>query len=164
MRLSILYLSLFSLFFISCQKEQNRKSLNAFFKYDVNGSSRVYKDEILLKENTFECYIKNDTLLYIHATKGYEGGGFILKLHNSKEGLFNLDGTQKGFYEDKQSNKIYYTNHKYKGIINFKTGTFTGATTINTLEGNFEYEAVDASSGKSYKITNGTFLMELKRK
>jgi hypothetical protein len=85
-------------------------------------------------------------------------------LHEAKEGTYNLDGTQKGFYEDKQFNKIYYTNNKYKGTLNIKRGTFTGATTINTLEGTFEYEAVDAASGKMYKITNGSFLMELKKK
>jgi hypothetical protein len=164
MKHPILFLGLLSLLFISCQKEQNRKALNAYFKYEVNGSPRVYKDEILLRENTFDCYIKNDTLLYIHATRVYEGGGFIIKLHEAKEGTFYLDGTQKGFYEDKQFNKIYYTNNKYKGTLNIKRGTFTGATTINTLEGTFEYEAVDASSGKTYKITNGSFLMELKKK
>jgi hypothetical protein len=164
MRHSLLYLGLVSLLFISCQKEQNRKALNAYFKYEVNGSPRAYKDEILLKENTFDCYIKNDTLLYIHATRVYEGGGFIIKLHEGKEGTFILDGTQKGFYEDKQFNKIYYTNGKYKGTLTIKRGTFTGSTTINTLEGTFQYEAVDAVSGKSYTITNGSFLMELKKK
>jgi hypothetical protein len=164
MKYPILFLGLISFLFIGCTKEANRKALDAYFKYEVNGAPRSYKDEILLKENTFDCYIKNDTLLYIHATRVYEGGGFIIKLHDQQEGTFNLDGTQKGFYEDKQFNKIYYTNSKYRGTLTIKRGTFKGKTEINTLEGKFQYEAVDASSGKSYTVTNGSFLMELKKK
>lgn len=164
MKFTILCLSIVSLSFIGCTKEQNRKALGAFFKYEVDGSPRMYKDEILLKDNTFDCYIKDDTLLYIHATRVYEGGGFIIKLHESKDGSFELDGKQKGFYEDKQFNKIYYTNSNFRGNLTIKKGTFKGASTINTLEGTFAYDAVDATTGKSFKITNGSFLMELKRK
>lgn len=164
MKLSLLTLGLFSLLFISCQKEQNRKLLDAYFKYEVNGSPRLYRDEILLKDNTFDCYIKNDTLLYIHATRVYEGGGFIIKLHEAREGTFKLDGTQKGFYEDKQTNKIFYTNASNSGTLTIKRGIFSGKTDIDILEGTFSYDATDPTTGKPYQIRNGSFLMELKKK
>jgi hypothetical protein len=164
MKHPVLFLGLITLLFVGCTKEANRKALDAYFKYDVNGASRMYKDEILLKDNAFDCYIKNDTLLYIHATKVYEGGGFIIKLHEQKEGTYSLDGVQKGFYEDKQNNRIYYTNSKNRGSLTIKRGTFKGKTDINTLQGTFNFEAVDPITHKTYLITNGSFLMELKTK
>jgi len=122
------------------------------------------KDEILLKDNTFECTISKDTSLYVHATKVYEGAGFIIRTENIKDGVYTLDNYNKGFYENPKDKCIYFTDSKHQGTLTLKRGTFQGKTLLNTMTGTFQFEGVDTTTGKSFKLSGGEFLMELKVK
>ncbi len=157
---SYLLLILFAFVFLGCTKDQNRRLLNGYFRYEVNGKKIEINDEILLKENFFDCVIKGDTSLSIHVSKVYNGAGFIIKTNRQIDGTYALDGTQKGFYENPADKKIYFTDSKHTGYLTIKKGTFQAKTLLNTLEGKFAFEAVDASTGKSFSIENGEFLME----
>ncbi len=150
-----------------CTKEANRKALKGYFSYEVSGKKVLIEDEILLLDNTFECNVVGDSVLYIHATKVYQGGGFIIRLGEggtSKDGSYVLDSRNKGFYENATDKRIYYTNDNFKGTLTLKNGVFQGKSLINTLQGTFEFEGVDVSTNKSFKVTNGSFLMERKIK
>jgi hypothetical protein len=166
MKSALIYLSLVSIIFSACTKEANRKALKGYFNYEVSGKKISIGDEILLQDNTFECTIMGDSVIYIHATKVYHGAGFIVRLKEGigKDGMYSLDSYNKGFYENADDIRIYYTNDNFKGTLNLKNGTFQGKTLINTLQGTFEFEGVDVTTGKSFKVTNGSFLMERKRK
>jgi hypothetical protein len=157
---------LIAFFFMGCTKEANRKALNGYFNYEVGGKKVMIKDEILLQDNTFECTLIGDTVLYIHATKVYNGAGFIVRLKEGidKDGTYPLDSYHKGFYESAEDKRIYYTNNDYKGTLNVRNGTFQGKTIIRTVTGTFQFEGVDVTTGKSFKVTNGSFLMERKRR
>lgn len=162
MKTCLLFISLFVLTAISCKKEANRKLLNGYFKYEINGKETMIKDEILLKDNTFEAYMRGDSLLYIHATKVYEGGGFILRTNKGKDGTYELNGYDKGFYENPADKRIYYTTNDYKGTVTIKRGTFEGKSTMQTLQGEFSFECVDVTTGKHFGLAKGQFLMEMK--
>ena len=166
MKISLLYLSLLSLAITSCTKEANRKALNGYFNYEVNGKKITIQDEILLQDNTFECSLIGDSVMYIHATKVYAGAGFVVRLNEGigKDGSYSLNTNHKGFYEDATDKKIYYTNENHTGYLNLTHGTFQGKTLISTVKGTFEFEGVDATTGKVFKVTNGSFLMERKRR
>jgi hypothetical protein len=155
---------LFALVFVSCEKDQNRRLLNAYFRYEVNGKKYDINDEILLKENFFDCIIKGDTSLSIHVSKVYAGAGFIIKAPKIIDGTYALDGIQKGFYENSADKRIYYTDSKHTGFLTIKLGTFQAKTLLKTMEGKFSFSAVDASTGKRFTVENGEFLMERKYK
>ncbi len=155
-----LYLVLITFLFLSCEKDQNRRLLNGYFRYEVNGKKIEINDEILLKENFFNCIIKGDSLLSIHVSKVYNGAGFIIKINKQIDGTYTLDHTNKGFYENPADKRIYFTDSKHTGFLTLKKGTFQAKTLLNTLEGKFAFTAVDASTGKSFSVENGEFLME----
>jgi hypothetical protein len=163
MKTSLLILSVIVLAASGCKKEANRKALDAFFKYEANGKASIIKDEILLKDNTFEAYMVGDSLLYIHATKVYEGAGFILRTNKGQNNTYELNGYDKGFYENPVDKRIYYSSDKHKGTLTIKRGSFEGKTTIPTVEGEFSFVGVDASTGKIFEISKGQFLMEMKK-
>lgn len=161
---SPLLLILFAFVFVGCEKDQNRRLLNGYFRYEVNGKKIEINDEILLKENFFDCIIKGDTALSIHVSKVYAGAGFIIRAPKIKDGTYSLDGVQKGFYENPADRRIYYTDSKHTGFLTIKLGTFQAKTLLQTMEGKFSFSAVDASTGKSFTVENGEFLMERKYK
>jgi hypothetical protein len=160
-----LLLILITVLLFGCEKEANRKLLNGYFNYEVNGVKTEIKDEILLKENFFDCIIKGDTALSIHASKVYDGAGFILITSAGlKEGTYTLDHNLKGFYENPKDKRIYFTDETHKGTLTIKKGTFQAKTLLNTLTGTFSFEGYDATTRKSFTVTNGEFFMECKYK
>lgn len=163
MKTSLLILSLTVLASSGCKKEANRKALDAYFKYEVNGKPSIIKDEILLKDNVFEAYVVGDSLLYIHATKVYEGAGFILRTNKGQNDTYELNGYDKGFYENPADKRIYYSSEKHKGTLTIKRSTFEGKTKIPIIEGEFSFVGVDASTGKIFEISKGQFMMEMKK-
>ena len=159
MRLALLFV-LFVFVFVGCKKDQNRRLLNGYFRYTIDGKKVDINDEILLKENFFDCIIKGDTLLSIHASKVYNGAGFIIRSTKIAEGTYTLDGNQKAFYENPADKKIYFTDSKHTGFLTIKYGSFQAKTLLHTLEGRFSFSAVDPNTGKSFTVENGEFLME----
>ncbi|MCW3109644.1 MAG: hypothetical protein JWQ09_4150 [Segetibacter sp.] len=154
---------LFGCLLSSCEKDQNRKLLGAYFRYTVNGSEKVINDEAGLNNNVFDCTFKADTTLLINVAKIYEGAGFVIKSDSIKDGTYVLDSVNKAYYTNPLDQKRYYTTNKYKGTLTIKKGTFEAKELLYTLEGTFAFQAVDTATGKNFTITNGSFLMERKR-
>ena len=152
------------LFFLlgSCEKDQNRKLLGAYFKYTINGTEKIIKDETGISENMFNCTIKGDTSLIINAAKFYEGAGFVIRSSSIKDGSYVLDNGNKAYYTNPVDLKRYYTTGKHTGTLTVKKNTFTAKELLYTLEGTFAFQAVDTLTGKTFNITNGSFLMERK--
>ena len=163
MKYSYLLLILFSLLLNSCQKDQNRKLLGAYFKYTINGKETVINDEAGLSSNTFNCTFRGDTSLIINVAKLYEGAGFVIKSDSMRDATYTLDSLNKGYYTNPVDLKRYSTNNKYKGSVTIKRGTFQATELLYTLQGTFAFQAVDTSTGKNFNIVNGSFLMEQKR-
>lgn len=147
---------------IHCEKEANRKLLNAYFRYDANGDSVNIKQGILLNENTFECNIIGDTALQVIISKIYEGAGFSIKDPDGiKDGTYVLNEKNTGYYLHPKDLRRYVTNQTSTGSITIKKGTFQAKTLLNTLEATFNFVAADTLTGKTVAVTNGKFLMEL---
>ncbi len=162
MKYSLLTLIFLSLILNSCQKDEDRKLLNGYFRYTVNGTETVIKDETGLNANTFDCIIKGDTALYINVTKIYDGAGFVIKSDSIRDGTYQLDSMNKAYFIYPTDLKRYYTTNKYKGTLTIKKGTFMATELLNTLTGQFSFQAVDTLTGKNFNVVNGSFLMERK--
>lgn len=150
---------------VACEKEANRKLLNAYFKYDVNGTSINIANGKILNENLFECNLMGDTALQIMVSKVYDGASiFITDKSGIKDGTYLLSDVNKAFYLNPTDVKKYSTTHEYTGSVTIKKSTFQAKSLLNTLEGTFSFNAVDTVTGKNFAITNGAFLMERKQK
>ena len=155
-------LMVFGLVLAGCEKDQNRKLLGAYFKYTINGKETVINDEAGISNNIFDCTIKGDTALYINVAKIYEGAGFVIKADSIKDGSYQLDSLNSGYYTNPTDQKRYYTTNQYKGTLTIKKNTFQAKELLYTLEGQFNFQAVDTATGKSFTLQNGSFLMERK--
>ncbi|MCW3112504.1 MAG: hypothetical protein JWR18_900 [Segetibacter sp.] len=163
MKYSFLLLILFSFLVISCEKDQNRKLLGAYFRYTINGRETVIKDETGINNNVFDCTFHSDTMLIINVAKIYEGVGFVIKADSIRDATYPLETVSKAYYTNPADLKRYYTTNKYKGTITIKKGTFDAKELLYTLQGNFSFQAVDTTTGKNFTLTKGSFLMERKR-
>jgi len=161
MKYFFLIFTLFSVVLSGCEKDQNRKMLNGFFKYSVDGTETVINDEVGFNDNTFNCSIKGDTSLIINVSNLYEGAGFVID-GPIKDSTYTLDSTNKAYYTNPKDLKRYYTTNQYTGTLTIKKSTFEAKTLLYTLQGSFSFHAVDTLSGKNFNITNGSFLMEQK--
>jgi len=161
MKTSLLFISLFALLFLGCEKEQNNKLLNPYLQFEVNGVKSSFSPPDLLNNNYFDCVVKSDTALNITVSKLYEGAGFNLKGKILNEGTYTLDEVNKAYYTNPKDFRRYTTNENYKGTITIKRGTFQAKTLLNTLQGTFSFQAVDTAKNKSIKVVKGEFLMEL---
>lgn len=146
----------------SCEKDQNRKLLGAYFKYSINGKETIITDEAGINNNIFDCTIKGDTVLNINVAKFYEGAGFVVRSKNINDGAYSLDSVNKAYYTNPLDQKRYSTTSKYKGNLFIKKGTFQAKELLYTLSGTFAYQAVDTATGKTFNIIDGSFLMEQK--
>ncbi|WP_147201969.1 DUF6252 family protein [Segetibacter aerophilus] len=153
-------LIIIAFFLNSCEKDQNRKLLGGYFKYSINGKETIINDEVGINSNVFDCTFKGDSVLTINVSKIYEGAGFIVKSDSIKDGTYVLDNANKAYYTNPLDQKRYYTNDKFKGTLNIKKGTFEAKELLYTLEGTFNFQAVDTVTGKNFNVVNGSFLME----
>jgi hypothetical protein len=156
-----LFISLFALLFLGCEKEQNNKLLNPYLKFEVDGVQTAFASPDLLNNNYFDCVVKSDTALIITVSKLYEGAGFSVKGKILNEGTYTLNEVNKAYYTNPKDYRRYTTNENYTGTITVKRGTFQAKTLLNTLQGTFSFQAVDTAKNKSIKIVKGEFLMEL---
>jgi hypothetical protein len=159
--LSLLIITAFLL--NSCEKDQNRKLLGGYFKYSINGKETVINDEAGINSNVFDCTFKGDSILTINVSKIYEGAGFVVKSDTIKDATYVLDNANKAYYTNPLDQKRYYTNDKYKGTVTIKKGTFEAKELLYTLEGTFNFQAIDTVTGKNFHVVNGSFLMERTR-
>jgi hypothetical protein len=156
-------LVLLSLAITGCETEQNKKLLGAYFKYSVNGAPQAeINDGSGLNNNIFDCDFQGDTALYINVSKLYEGAGFVVKSNSITDGVYTLDNTNRAYYTNPADRKRYYTSSHAKGTLTIKRSTFQAKTPMNTLEGTFSFQATDTATGKTFSISNGSFLMERK--
>lgn len=146
----------------ACEKQQNQKLLGPYLRFDVNGIKSTFAPADLLNNNHFDCSISGDTALNIAVTKLFEGAGFIIKDNPIKDGTYTLDGKNRAYYTNPKDMKRYYTTDAYKGTLTIKRNVFQAKTLLNTLEGTFSFNAIDTATKKTFAITNGEFLMELK--
>lgn len=158
----LLVIGLFTLFLFSCEKEQNRQLLDGYFKYTINGAETVIKDGAGLNDNAFNCTIKSDTALLIAVSKLYESAGFYIYADSIKDGTYVLDDKNKAYYTNPLDYKRYSTNDTYKGTLTIHKKLFQAKTMLNTVEGQFTFTGVDTATGKTFTLTNGSFLMERK--
>jgi hypothetical protein len=147
----------------ACEKDQNRKLLDAYFRYTINGKETIIKDEAGISDNVFDCTFKGDSTLIINVSKIYEGAGFVIKSDSLKDATYALDSLNKAYYTNPLDQKRYYTTNKFRGAITIKKGTFQAKELLYTLQGTFAFQAVDTASGKNFTVVNGSFLMEQKR-
>lgn len=147
---------------VSCTKDANRKLLGAYFKYEVNGQKILIEDGALLNDTPFECTIKGDTALYITVARLYEGAGFMVKANKIEDGSYTLSNSNRAYYSNPKDAKRYYTNTVYTGTLSIKKNTFQAKSALNTLEGQFSFQAIDTLTKKIFTITNGAFVMERK--
>jgi hypothetical protein len=162
MKYLALLLVVVSLMFSACQKDENRKLLNAYFRYTINGSETLINQGSGLNNNTFDCTFSDDSALYINVSKVYEGAGFVIKADSIKDGTYTLDSRNKGYYTNPADQKRYYTTDQYTGTLTIKKGTFQAKDLLYTLQGTFSFQAVDTLTGHHFALTNGSFLMERK--
>ncbi|MDB5250032.1 MAG: hypothetical protein JWQ40_4426 [Segetibacter sp.] len=160
MKYLLLLTGLAAIILPGCEKEQNRQLLNGYFKYTVKGAESRIIDGFGLNNNTFECYFRGDTALYVSVSKVYEMAGFFIKSDSIKDGTYILDNNNRAYYADPKDRRRYTTNNSFKGTVTIKKSTFQAKTILPTLEGQFSFNAVDTATGKSLSITNGSFLME----
>jgi hypothetical protein len=158
------FLPLFSLItlLLSCEKQQNQKMLGSYLNFEVNGVKKSFSPADILNNNHFECQIKGDTSLNINVSQLFEGAGFTIKNNGVKDGTYELDNNNKAYYTNPKDFKRYSTNLGYKGTLTIKKNTFKAKTLLNTLEGQFSFVGEDTLTHKTFKITNGSFLMEVK--
>lgn len=145
-----------------CEKEQDREMLNAYFRYTINGNETVIKDGIGLNNNVFTCTIKSDTKLEIMASKVYENVGFYVTADSIKDGTYVLDDVNTGYFTNPVNNKRYTTSSTSKGTLTIKKDIFKAKSVLNILKGTFNFTGVDTLTGKTFNVTNGSFLMERK--
>ena len=162
MKYILVLVFLFSFTISACTKEQNRQLLNAYFKFNVDGTGVEIKDEIGIDENTFECIIKGDTSLFINVDKRALGAGFYINAHPLKDTTYVLDSLRIGYYTDPITYRRYSSNNQNKGTLTIKRGTFQAKDMLNTLEGSFSFTGEDTATKKIHVITEGKFLMERK--
>ena len=137
--------------------------LDAYFRYTINGKETVIKDETGISNNVFDCTFRLDTALVINVAKIYEGAGFVIKSDSIRDATYILDNLNKAYYTNPLDQKRYYTTDKYKGTITIKKGTFQAKELLYTLEGSFNFQAVDTLTGRNFNVVRGSFLMERKR-
>ena len=162
MKYFLLLLMLLGVMLNSCQKDQNRKLLNAYFKYTINGKETIIKDEAGINSNIFDCTLRGTDNLIINVAKLYEGAGFVIKTDTSVDGTYHLDSMQRAYYTNPLDQKRYSTNNKYTGTLTVKKGTFQATELLYTLQGTFAFQAIDTATGKKFSLENGSFLMERK--
>ena len=162
MKKAILSLLVFSFLILSCEKEANRKLLKGYFSYEVGGvKTHITNDNTIIGTNLFNCFLTGDSLLTITAAQSFDGGGFVLRMNKLHDGTYELNGDNKGFYNNPKDYKRYTTSSNNKGILTLKKGTFQAKTLINTVEGTFSFEGIDPLNSRTVSVTNGKFLMEV---
>lgn len=148
--------------FLSCEKQQNQKLLGPYFRYEVNGVKTSFAPPDVLNNNHFECAVSGDTSLNIMVTKLFEGAGLSLKAKTIQDGTYTLNSKNKAYYINPKDLKRYYTTDGFTGTLTIKQNVFQAKTLLNTVEGQFSFNAVDSVTNRTFKILNGEFLMELK--
>lgn len=149
------------LFGTACEKEQNRKLLNAYLKYTINGTETIMTDGSGLNDNQFDAYIQGDTLLVVNASKLYEAVGFYIKKRSGiTDGTYVLDSLNRAYYTNPKDRKRYVTNMLHTGSITIMKDTFRAKSVLNVLKGQFSFNAVDTLTGKTFALKEGAFLME----
>ena len=162
MKYILLLVVAMSLIISGCKKEQNRQLLNAYFNFKANGVQANIIDGIVANDNTFDCILQGDSVLYIDVTKLSQGAGFVIKGHPIKDTTYILDSMQRAYYTDPGEKRRIYTTRIYKGVLTIKKGTFQAKDILKTLEGSFSYQVKDTVNSVVHDIVNGSFLMERK--
>lgn len=160
MKRKYLLTSFFLLGIFSCEKEQNRQLLDAYFKFTIDGTETVIKDGAGLNDNTFSCRIQGDTLLVVEVSKLYELVGFIIKADSIQNGTYVLNGENKAYYTNPKDYKRYYTTSNFGGTLTIQKKIFEAKSILNTVQGQFNFQGVDTLTGKTFTLSNGAFLME----
>ena len=160
MKTTILLIVLFAFSFSACEKEQNRRMLNAYMSFKVDGKDVKITDGAGVNENVFDCVLRGDTALYIDVAKRYLGLGFVIKADVLRDGTYTLDNQNTGYYTDPNEYRRYTTNSVSTGTITLRKNTFKASSMLNTLEGEFSFKGEDTLTHKTFEITNGSFLME----
>ena len=147
-----------SILTISCKKETNNK-FEPYFKLKVNGNKTSLGSCGFFGGGggEFSCSISGDSILFI--TVGCDTKlGFLIR-GGISDGTYQLDNKNQSWYEDNNLKK-FRTTINQKGNLTIVKGTFQSAGVIQTLKGNFSFNAIDTLSGQLINITDGEFLME----
>ncbi len=154
-------LILFNLPLVSCVKQENQsKSFQGFYKLKFNGVNKsLYQCGLPSGGGQFDCEFYKDTVLFIAVGCASEHSGFYLKGHIS-EGTYSLNNTNQAWYDNPSNFKEYKTTNNNTGSLTITKGILNdGYRTLNTLEGYFNYQAID-TSGIIVNVTEGHFIME----
>jgi hypothetical protein len=140
---------------ISCQKQTVSKSLSPFYKLSLNGTNiAVYA----CGTSDYVAQYLNDTAVYVGFGCGGQRAGFFLKGKIS-DGTYQLNNDNKAWYHSDENK--YSTDISHKGIVTIRTIYYRGTgSSIPCIEGNISFEAIEHSTGKTIKVTNGNFLLK----
>lgn len=160
----LLYLLVLSVFIFGCKKEQDKKLLGGYFKYSINGVETKIESGSGLYSNPFSCELFGDSSLYINVARTYEGAGFFIKATKIDNGTYTFNNLNKAYFTNPLDYKRYSTDNTHTGQVTIQKGTFQATSVLNTLQGTFSYRVIDTTSGNTFDITNGSFLMEITEK
>lgn len=140
---------------ISCQKQTASNTLSPFYKINLNGTNIMVN---ACGTSDFVAEYQNDTAVYVGFGCGGQRAGFLLK-GKIADGTYQLNNDNKAWYY-LDENK-YSTDISHNGIVTIRTVYYRGnGSSIPCIEGNISFEAIDISTGKSIKVTNGNFLLK----
>lgn len=148
-------LFILAIIFVSCNKEVTSKSLNPFFKVTVNGS----------KKSVPACGTSDHVVQYLSDTVvftafGCDGlrVGFYIK-GRITDGTYHLDHLNKAWYDE--NTMRYSTDSLHQGTLTIRTVYFQApGGIIPCVEGEISFDAIDKSSGRTIKVTNGKYLLK----
>ncbi len=161
MKLLILIgISTFACVTVSCKKEQDN-GFRDFFTCKVDGKKTSLSScESFLTGGTgggeFSCEVIGDSILFLKVGCNTKCG-FYLK-QTIPNGTYQLNDKNQAWFGNYTA--MYRTTDINKGTLTIKKSTFQSVGLIKTIEGKFSFNAVDTSTGRIVRITDGEFLME----
>jgi hypothetical protein len=155
----LVYLLGFSLL-VSCTKEQDN-TFRPYFKLKVNGKKETLNScGGFLTGGTgggeFSCEIIGDSILFLKV--GCDMKAIFYIKDKIKNGTYQFDNINQAWYGNYA--KVYRTSSVHKGTLAIEISTFQAFGLINTIKGQFSFNAIDTASGQTINVTDGEFFMQ----
>jgi hypothetical protein len=140
---------------ISCQKQTASNGLSPFYRITVNGTNIAVD---ACGTSDFVAEYQNDTAVFVAFGCGGQRTGFLLK-GKIPDGTYELNNNNQAWF-DYDGNK-YTTDISHEGNITIRTVYYPGnGSSIPYVEGSVSFDAIDYNTGKTIKVSNGSFLLK----
>lgn len=138
----------------SCEKEDNLNKENPYYRLKVDGK---LKQVDACGSSAHVAEFLRDTAVFAGFGCGGVRAGLYLK-GRIVDGIYPLDNKNVAWLDDGGIN--YITDETHKGSLELKNIDFQGVgAVIPFVKGTFYFDAVDKSSGKTVKVTAGSYLL-----